>query len=321
MARALFYVGEGRAELRAAPLAPRGADDVRVRTLYSLISRGTERLVFEGRVPDSERAVMRAPMQTGDFPFPVKYGYCAVGQVEDGPPDLVGRHVFALHPHQDMFIAPRAMVALLPDGVPPHRAGLAANMETALNALWDSGAGPGDRIAVFGAGAVGLLIAWLASVLPGAEVMLIDPDETRRPTAAALGIAFSQEPDGPRDCDIVFHASASEAGLAAAIAACGFEGRIVEASWYGARHVAIPLGGAFHARRLQIISTQVGHVSAQRRPRWTHRRRLDTALALLRDARLDALLTERVAFAELGAAMPRLLAPDAPGVATLVVYS
>ncbi len=319
-ARALWYVAPGRAELRAAPLPAPGAGEVCVRTLFSVLSRGTERLVFEGRVPASERHAMRAPLQAGDFPFPVKYGYCAVGEIEDGPAELVGAQVFALHPHQDRFVAPVSAVVRLPAGASPARATLAANMETALNALWDSGAGPGDRIAVFGAGAVGLLIAALAGRLPGADVTVVDPDGARAAPARALGVGFSTDATTPRDCDIVFHASASDAGLAAAVAACGLEGRIVEASWYGARATTAPLGGAFHARRLSLVSTQVGHVAPSRRPRWSHRRRLEKALELTRDERLDALLTERIAFGELAGAMPRLLSPGAPGIVTLVCY-
>lgn len=319
-ARALWYAAPRRAELRAAGLAPPGEEDVLARMEFSAISRGTERLVFEGRAPESEYATMRAPMQEGDFPFPVKYGYCAVGLVEEGPPALRGAHVFALHPHQDRFVLPARSVVPLPAGLAPARATLAANMETALNAVWDSGAGPGDRIAVFGAGAVGLLIAYLASRLPGADVMLVDPDETRAAPARALGLRWTRDGAAPRDCDVVFHASATEAGLAVAIDACGFEGRVVEASWYGARAVAAQLGGAFHARRLTLASTQVGHVSPARRPRWSHRRRIEKALELLRDERLDALLTERIAFDDLAGALPRLLAPGAPGIVTLVCY-
>ena len=158
-AQALWYVTRGRAELRPAPLPPVAPDYARVRTLWSGLSRGTERLVFEGRVSGSESERMRAPLQEGDFPFPVKYGYCAVGVVEEGPRSLRGRTVFALHPHQDRFVAPVSMLVPVPEAVPPRRAVLAANMETALNALWDSGAGPGDRIVVVGAGVVGLLVA------------------------------------------------------------------------------------------------------------------------------------------------------------------
>lgn len=319
-ARALWHVSPGRAELRMNALVAPGEGQALARTLFSGISRGTERLVFEGRVPRSEYAVMRGPMQDGDFPYPVKYGYCAVARVEAGPGDLIGRTIFALHPHQDLFVAPVAMLALVPASVPPERAVLAANMETALNALWDSGAGPGDRIAVFGGGAVGLLIAFLAARLPGADVTLIDPDDSRAPIAEKFGAAFSTDAGAVRDADIVFHASATPAGLAAALAACGNEARLVEMSWYGDRAVEAPLGGAFHAKRLQIVSSQVGQVAPSRRPRWSHARRLAKALDLLADPRLDMLIGERVAFARLAGDMPRLLSPGAPGVVPLVVY-
>jgi len=320
MARALWLAAPGRAELRTQPVAAPGANEILARTLYSAISRGTERLVFNGLVPESEYETMRAPMQAGDFPFPVKYGYCAVARVEAGPPGLVGRTVFALHPHQDLFVVPVRYVAVVPDAVPPARAVLAANMETALNALWDSGAGPGDRIAVFGGGAVGLLVAYLAARLPGADVTLIDPDAARAPIVQAFGAAFSSDPRAVRDADIVFHASATAAGLAGAIAACGMEARIVELSWYGDRAVEAPLGGAFHARRLRLVSSQVGQVAPARRPRWTHARRLAKALELVADARLDALLGERIPFANLPQDLARLLSPGAPGVVPLVVY-
>jgi len=319
-ARALWHVSPGRAELRMNALVAPGEGQALARTLFSGISRGTERLVFEGRVPRGEYAVMRGPMQDGDFPYPVKYGYCAVARVEAGPGDLIGRTIFALHPHQDLFVAPVAMLALVPASVPPERAVLAANMETALNALWDSGAGPGDRIAVFGGGAVGLLIAFLAARLPGADVTLVDPDDSRAPIAEKFGAAFSTDAGAVRDADIVFHASATPAGLAAALAACGNEARLVEMSWYGDRAVEAPLGGAFHAKRLQIVSSQVGQVAPSRRPRWSHARRLAKALDLLADPRLDMLIGERVAFARLAEDMPRLLSPGAPGVVPLVVY-
>jgi threonine dehydrogenase-like Zn-dependent dehydrogenase len=264
---------------------------------------------------------MRAPLQEGDFPFPVKYGYCAVGVVEDGPPALRGRSVFALAPHQDRFVAPISMLAPVPDAVPPSRAVLAANVETALNALWDSGAGPGDRILVVGAGVVGLLVGYLAACLPGAEVTMVDIDLSRRGISKQLGCGFRKPLDASGNADVVFHTSATAPGLACALSCAGQEATVVEMSWYGDAPVTAPLGLDFHGRRLRLISSQVGEVAASRRPRWTHRRRLEKALSLLVDERLDALLTEEVAFADLPTELPRLLAPAAPGLATLVRYS
>jgi len=318
--RALWYVTRGRAELREDVLPALDEGDARVRSLFGALSRGTERLVFEGRVSMMEGERMRAPMQEGDFPYAVKYGYCIVGRVEAGPDELRGRTVFALHPHQDVFVAPAAMLCPVPEAVPPRRAVLAANMETALNALWDSGAGPGDRIVVVGAGVVGALTAYLAACLPGAEVTLVDVDLGRADLAAALGCRFRKPLDAPGDADVVFHASATPAGLGCALSCAGLEATVVEMSWYGDAPVSAPLGLDFHSRRLRLVSSQVGQVAPSRRPRWDFRRRLDKALALLGDERLDALLTDEVAFTELPAALPGLLAAGAPGLGTVIRY-
>lgn len=316
LARALWYVGPGRVDLWEESVAPLAAGEARVRTLWSGVSRGTERLVLSGRVPASEHVRMRAPAQQGAFPFPVKYGYAAVGRVEDGPADLAGRTVFALVPHADVFTAPADALVPVPDDVPPRRAVLAANMETALNALWDGGAGPGDRIAVVGGGLVGCLVAALAARLPGAAVTLVDIEPARAAVAAALGCGFALPAEAPAGCDLVFHASASPAGLATAIAAAGTEAAVVEMSWYGEGTVAAPLGGAFHSQRLRLVGSQVGSVAPSRRPRWSHRRRLEAALSLLADPRLDALIDTEVAFADLKAQLPGLLtAGDALGIA------
>jgi threonine dehydrogenase-like Zn-dependent dehydrogenase len=317
----LWYVGHRECALNDEIVAPAPGEAL-VRMLYSGVSRGTERLIFEGRVPESEHERMRGPGMAGAFPFPVKYGYCAVGQVEAGPADWLGRRVFALHPHQAHFAAAPASLTVLPEGLPPRRAVLAANMETALNALWDSGAGPGDRIAVVGAGVVGLLVASLAAGLPGAEVTLVDIDASRAPLAAALGCRFSGDGAACGECDIVFHTSASAAGLNAAIRLAGFEATIIELSWHGAGETPVALGGAFHSRRLKLISSQVGHVSDSRRARWTYARRMGKALDLLAaDARLDALITDEIPFADAPARLPALFAPGAKGLTAVLSYA
>lgn len=319
-ARALWYVGPGTAELRAAACPPPGADDVLVRTLYSGLSRGTERLVFEGRVPETEWKRMRAPAQAGNFPFPVKYGYAAVGAVEAGPEALIGRHVFALYPHQDRFAVAAESVVVIPASIPARRAVLTANLETALNILWDGNAGPGDRIVIIGAGIVGLLVASLAARLPGADVTVVDIDAARQSLAERMGARFAEPKAAPRDADLVIHTSASEKGLALALECAGIEASVVEASWHGASACQVPLGGSFHSRRLRLISSQVGEIATARRPRWSHRRRLEAAVRLLADERLDALIGEEIPFDELPKHLPRLLARGAPGVGALVRY-
>ena len=320
-ARALWYDGRGGVELREELLARPDPREPLVRTLFSGVSRGTERLVCGGRVPESEWRRMRAPRQEGEFPGPVKYGYAAVGRVEAGPPDLTGRMVFCLNPHQDAFSAPASALHPLPAGLPPRRAVLAANMETALNAVWDSGAGPCDRAVVVGGGPVGLLTAALLSRLPGVEVTVVDVDERRRALAESLGAGFAEPGDAPRDADVVFHASATAAGLATALAAAGEEATVVEMSWHGVDDVAVPLGRSFHARRLKLVSSQVGQVAPSRRPRWSTRRRLGAALALLAaDDRYDLLLDTEIPFDDAPSALPDALAPGAQGLAVVLRY-
>jgi NADPH:quinone reductase-like Zn-dependent oxidoreductase len=321
VARALWYVKKGSVELRATPLPPPAPGEARVRSLFSGISRGTERLVLEGAIGPSEWERMRAPMQEGAFPFPVKYGYAATGIVEAGPANLIGRQVFALHPHQDYFNAPLEALAPIPEGVPARRATLAANMETALNAIWDGGAGPGDRIVIVGAGVVGLLLASLASRLPGAIVTAVDRQESRSVLAEALGVGFAKPEHAPGDADVVFHTSATGAGLNTAIGCAGLEAPIVELSWYGDRPANLELGGAFHSRRLRILSSQVGQISPSRRPRWSFRRRLEAALGLLTLSALDALIVEEIAFETAARSIPRALANNAAGLAPVIRYA
>lgn len=287
---------------------PPGLDEVRVRALESGISRGTEALVFAGKVPKGEYGRMRCPFQCGTFPFPVKYGYAMVGVVEDGAEPFVGRRIFALHPHQDRFTIPASAVMLVPDLLPTRRAVLAPQIETALNACWDAGPRLGDRIAVVGAGTIGCLVAWLCGQVPGAEVTLIDRDPGRAAVAAALGAGFAMPDATPQEgCDIVFHASGNGEGLALALSLAGFEAEVIELSWYGDEAVIAPLGGAFHSQRLTLRSSQVGAVATARRARWGHSRRLALALTLAADPRLDVLVHEATSFDLLPDALPGLL--------------
>jgi threonine dehydrogenase-like Zn-dependent dehydrogenase len=313
-------MGQRECALKAAAIPVPGPDEVLVRMLWSGISRGTERLVFDGRVPEAESKRMRCPHQEGDFPFPVKYGYCAVGVVEAGPDALIGQTIFTLHPHQDRFVVPASTVTVLPAGLPPRRAVLAANMETALNAIWDSGAGPGDRIVVVGGGVLGLLTGFLAGGLPGAEVTLIDVDPSRAALAARLGMGFAVPGAAPQEADLVIHTSATAEGLALAINAAGLEATVLELSWHGAGDTPVPLGGVFHSRRLRLVSSQVGQVSPARRPRWDYARRLAKALELLQDARLDALITDEIAFADAPRQLPHLFAPGTGGLTAVLRY-
>ncbi|MCG6657532.1 zinc-binding alcohol dehydrogenase [Halomonas campisalis] len=307
-ATAYWILAPGRGALREEPLPLPASGQVEVRALYGGISRGTEALVFRGEVPVSEYARMRAPFQVGDFPGPVKYGYVSVGRVEAGDADLLGREVFCLHPHQDRYVVPRAAVVPLPEGVPAARAVLAANMETALNGLWDAAPVLGERITVIGAGVVGVLMAWLCAAMPGTRVQLVDVAPQRAGVAEALGLDFRCPEQADAERDRVIHASGSAEGLRLALTLAGLEARVVEMSWFGSREVTLPLGEAFHSRRLTLQASQVGRLPVAQRPRWDHRRRLTLALELLREARLEALISGESDFQALPELMPRLAA-------------
>lgn len=305
---AFWVTAPNRGEIRHGKLPELPAGQVQVRTLYSAISRGTESVVFRAEVPRSAYKSMRCPFQEGDFPHPVKYGYINVGVVEEGPEPLQGRTVFCLYPHQTRYQVAAEWVHPLPDGVSARRAVLAANMETAINGLWDAAPRLGDRIAVIGAGTLGCLVAMLATRIPGCSVELIDINSDRAEVAASLGAEFRTPENATPDADLLVHTSASAAGLRSALELAGFEARILEMSWYGDRAVPLPLGEAFHSRRIRILSSQVGVVAAAQRPRWDTKRRMTLALSLLRDPALDLLVTGEDRFEDLPQIQARLAA-------------
>lgn len=319
-AHAFWLSAPGAGEIRPATLPDPGPEDVVVRTLFSGVSRGTETLVFRGGVPPSQATIMRAPFQEGEFPAPVRYGYLNVGEVEHGPAALLGRTVFCLYPHQTRYVVPAAAVTVVPDDVPPERAVLAGTVETALNALWDAGPLIGDRIAVVGGGMVGASVAALLGRFPGARVELVDVEPGRAALAAALGVGFALPEQAAGECDLVVHASATEAGLARALELLGDEGEVIELSWYGDRPVRIPLGEAFHSRRLTVRASQVGAVAGARRTRRTYADRMALALSLLADPVFDALITEECRFTELPQVLPRLAAGEPAALCVRVRY-
>jgi threonine dehydrogenase-like Zn-dependent dehydrogenase len=308
--RALWTVAPETVELRTETVPVPGPGQVEITSEFSGISRGTEGLVFQGRVPVSEFQRMRAPFQVGDFPGPVKYGYSNVGRISGGDPTRLGQRVFSLTPHQEYFVVDGASAHPIPDAVPSPRAVLAANMETALNGIWDGAVVPGDHITVIGAGVLGCLLTALLGRIPGCDVEVLDVENRRAEVVGALGGRFNSPGRASGERDVVFHTSASQAGLHRALELCRIEGRVIELSWYGDSFVQVPLGGEFHSRRLRLICSQVGQVSPNK-PGWTHSQRLSLALQLLDDDRLDALLEPPIPFAELEHRMKALLGKGA----------
>lgn len=320
-ATAFWIQAPGRGELVGEVLPSPGPGEVLVQARYGTVSRGTELLIYRGRVPASEFERMRAPFQAGQLPGPVKYGYVNVGTVMAGESNLLGAEVFCLYPHQDRYVVPSRSVIRLPEGVPAARAVLAANLETALNACWDARVLPGDRVVVVGGGVVGLLTGWLIAGLRGCAVQLVEPQAQRRAIGEALGLTCVAPGHAQPDADIVIHTSGTQAGLREALSLAGFEARVVELSWFGTLEPSIPLGEAFHVKRLRLVSSQVGSIAAPQRSRWDHRRRLELALSLLTDVKLDALITGICSFAALPELMVALDSGTRGGLCDLIDYS
>ncbi len=318
--RSYWLAEPGSGEIHTVIVPDPGAGEVLVRTLVSGISRGTESLVFRGGVPESQYAAMRAPFQEGDFPGPVKYGYLNVGVVEAGPDDLVGRTVFCLYPHQTSYVVPVEAVSVVPDDVPPRRAVLAGTVETAVNALWDARPLVGDRVAVVGAGMVGLCVARLLAAMPGVTVTVVDVDASRAEVAEELGAAFAPPRSAPRDLDLVVHASGTSAGLQLSLDLLGADGVVTDLSWYGDTPVELSLGDRFHSARLGIKASQVGEIAEARRGRRTHADRRALALRLLADPAFDALLTGESSFDELPEVMGKLASGSLPALCHTITY-
>ncbi|MEM6731672.1 MAG: zinc-binding alcohol dehydrogenase [Myxococcota bacterium] len=318
-AKSLWYVGPEHAELREAEIGEPGRGALRVRARFGALSRGTESLIFHRRIPDAEFERMRAPFQWGAFPEAVSYGYINVGEVEAGDPVRIGEQVFCLYPHHSHFLIPGDAAFSIPTHVPAKRCILAANLETALNAIWDASVLVGQKVQVVGAGVVGCVLARLARRIPGVLVELVDETPSRRSIADALDVHFSTPAEASSGFDVVFECSGSPDALAPCLERVRTEGTLVIVSWYGEREASLPLGSDFHSRRLRIVSSQVGRVSPNM-PHTNHGERLRTALRLLDDPALDALITEEVEFMSLPERLPFLLSEHYTGICTRIVY-
>jgi len=292
---ALWHLSATQSALQQASLPPILPNQLIVQSLYSLISTGTEKLVAMGQVPTTMHQLMRVPSMGGNFNFPVKYGYSLVGKVTSKGA-LQGQLVHLLHPHQDRLIIDAATISLVPKEIPAKRAALASNMETALNAIWDSGVNVGDKVVVCGFGMIGGLVARLLSLMPAVEVVILEKNAYRIGQAEKMG--FLVNPPNLENFDYSFHTSGSSAGLQACIEAVGMEGKIIELSWYGTKAVQLQLGADFHYHRKQIISSQVGHVPFAKNARWDYQRRKAVVWKLLKNPIFDAHITHEVAFSD-----------------------
>jgi 2-desacetyl-2-hydroxyethyl bacteriochlorophyllide A dehydrogenase len=325
-ARELWFTGPRAVEVRDGQPPHAGPGQVLVRALASGISQGTELLLFRGEGPTPFDPSLDAP---GATTYPRRYGYAWVGEViargaplsgADAPE--IGTRVFALAPHGDLHALEAAAALPIPPAIPASRAVLAANLETAVTCVWDSGASIGDEVVVLGGGVVGLLTTWLAARV-GASVRLVEPSARRRALGLALGAAAAVAPDEDEsraEADVVFEATGAPAALASAIAHAATEAVIVVVSFYGARTAPVPLGGEFHRRRITLRASQVSAVPPARARRWTLARRFDLVRRLLEDSVLDLLLDTPVPFGDAPRAYARLDATPGDGAQTMLVY-
>jgi 2-desacetyl-2-hydroxyethyl bacteriochlorophyllide A dehydrogenase len=310
-ARALWFTAPGTAELRRETAQPPGSGEVRIRSVASAISHGTEMLVYRGEVPAD--LPLDLPTFAGTFSFPIKYGYATVGRVLDSGPGVKalspGDPVFVHHPHQDVFVVPADLPVPLPDATEPSAGVFFANLETALNVAHDTPIHLGETALVFGQGVVGLLVTQLLELAGAGQVLAVDPLEKRRELALAVGADEAFEPGedlrgrvleatAGRGADVAVEASSSGAALQAAVDAVATEGTVVVASWYGTKPVTLSLGGQFHRGRIRLRSSQVGRLNPELGSRWDRARRTETVLGLLPRLRLEELVSHRIPFGE-----------------------
>jgi hypothetical protein len=318
-ARAFWLTSKGRGVVRRQALPDPGPGWCIVRAVFSAVSPGTERLVALGRVPGPLQDEMRCPYMGGRFPFPVKYGYSLVGEVVEGPKALRGRIVHVLHPHQDICLVRCEDVRPLPHGLPPARATLASNMETAVTAVWDSAVTVGERVLVIGFGIVGSLVARVLGSGPAVELEVAETRAVRRRLAESMGFQVSATPP-KRPFDVAFDTSGTPAGLQAAIEGVGLEGRVIAVSWFGARPARLDLGGSFHSRRKRVIASQVSRIPGGMRPRWDVARRAELVFRLLERPDFDLHVGPPVPFALLPEAFEALIGRTLEGLSPLIIY-
>jgi 2-desacetyl-2-hydroxyethyl bacteriochlorophyllide A dehydrogenase len=306
MPEAVWFGGPQQVEIRQEPVAPVGPDDVRVRSLVSGVSAGSELLVYRGDAPSDLRPDL--PTVSGDFGFPIKFAYASVGRVIEVGSRVarlaVDDLVFVHHPHQTEYVVPADAPILLPEGLPPDVGVFAANLETAVTVVLDAHPRLGEAVLVAGQGVVGLLITMLLRRVGATPIVTADLHERRRAASASAGadhvlgvdvdlVDAVLELTGRRGVDVAVEASGNPAALQACIDATAFAGTVVVASWYGTRDVSLNLGGHFHRGRTRIISSQVSTLDPALAPRWDRARRSSLVSELLQELPLDQLITHR----------------------------
>jgi threonine dehydrogenase-like Zn-dependent dehydrogenase len=268
-----------------------------IQSIYSLVSLGTERLVASALIPVSVSERMSVPYMEGSFSLPCKYGYSLVGKVLKGPEKYRGKTVHLMHPHQDKCWVDVTSVYEIPPEIPALRAVLASQVETAVNAIWDSRVSLGDTVLVAGFGLVGAIIAMLASDIPGVRVTILEKNEFRKELAGKMKFHVADKPEDNHEVfDVAIHTAGDEKALQFCIDHIGYESQVTEVSFYGKKSVSLALGETFHTDRKRITGSQVSQIPSHRMTRWDLQRRKNLVFGLLKDKRFDLLAANVLPF-------------------------
>lgn len=287
--RSLWHIDAGHSEIRSQNLDPLPGQ-ILLQSLYSLISLGTEKTIALGGVPGNVYDKMKVPYMEGSFSLPVKYGYSLVARSEEG------QCYHLMHPHQDLVSVNPESLTPVPPGIPPSRAVLVSNMETALTAYWDAGPLKDEKIMIAGFGLIGALTALLLRLKGFQDITVYEPDATRTGLARRLGFHTGDPGFDPGPFDLAFHSSGNASGLQHCLEVMGPEGRILELSWYGRQKITLGLGEHFHINRLRIIASQVSSIPRNLQGAWNFAKRKQEVLSLLADPCWDRLEIEEVPF-------------------------
>ena len=321
-ANALFHVAERRVECREVALAAPDTGEVLIKSRCSAISSGTEAMIFSGAFPQDTPLDASIESLKGGFAYPFSYGYALVGEVSATGPGvdqaLIGKTLFAFHPHQDWAVVPLDACLRIPDGVPPEAALFLPQLETALGLVMDGAPLIGERVLVFGQGVVGMLTAALLAEFPLARLVAVEPLAWRRELARQWGIAETVDSADAGEwqallasldgADLVFELSGDMAALNQGIEAAGFDGRIVVGSWYGAKSQPLDLGGRFHRNRLRLVSSQVSTLKPALTGRWDKARRIDLAWRMVEKLQPQRLISQSFSLAQCGQAFESVCA-------------
>lgn len=328
---ALWHVGPRRVAWREGVTPAPAVGQVLVQTELSAISPGTESMIFRGEFPAGIALDDTIPALRGQgWSYPLRYGYALIGRVvgagSSAEEHRLGQRVFLFHPHQDYVCADVGDCLPVPEGAASQAAVMLPNVESAVNFAMDATPLIGERLLVTGQGVVGLLTTAVLSAFPLAGLAAVDRVPERRQWSTVLGArtvaesvaALSIHPEVVEDFDAVIELSGSMEVLNEAIPRTGFDGRIIVGSWYGHPGGTLDLAGAFHRRRIRLISSQVSTLAPRWTGRWTKSRRLALAWDWIRRLGPERLVTHCLPVAQCQEAF-ELAATPASGALQLVL--